>query len=159
MRTVCPICKFMYDDETCWTICPHGPIAFPLEDYCRKCDTLKSVQGMCLHQKREEEEKASWLDAGYVCRHCGLDVADVKVRPRADDEDVINYMHHVLGICGANHTIRSPYCRTHALDLKLPMSDNGIGRPGRPLTDEEAKELNAGIRKPNNGTAEPESSV
>ena len=79
--------------------------------------------------------------AGYICRKCGLDVSDVQVRDRASGEEVVNYVHHVGRICGENHSIRSPMCHATAFDLKLPMSDRGVGFPGRQLTDEEGEDL------------------
>lgn len=50
MYTRCEKCERLYDDEGQWTICPHGPIEFPVDDYCPRCDTLKSVHGSCVHQ-------------------------------------------------------------------------------------------------------------
>lgn len=54
MITLCPKCQRRYDDEQHWTICPHGPLEFALDDYCCKCDTLKSVFGPCIHQQKEQ---------------------------------------------------------------------------------------------------------
>lgn len=51
MIIVCERCGRYYDDSVRWTICPHGPLGFSPEDYCPKCDTLKSVHGSCEHQQ------------------------------------------------------------------------------------------------------------
>lgn len=55
MTQVCTACGRVYDDERQWTICPHGPLGFPLADYCPICDTLKSRHGPCQHQQLVED--------------------------------------------------------------------------------------------------------
>src|SRR4051812_15648923 len=50
MWITCDKCHRGYDDASCWTICPHGPLGFANDDYCPKCDTLKPVHGPCVHQ-------------------------------------------------------------------------------------------------------------
>lgn len=52
----CPTCRRGYDDAQCWTICPHGPLWAGPHDYCRKCDTVKSLHGPCQHQKESPVE-------------------------------------------------------------------------------------------------------
>lgn len=54
MNVVCDNCRRLYDDENRWTICPHGPLGFPPDDYCPNCDTLKSIHGPCIHQQSRE---------------------------------------------------------------------------------------------------------
>jgi hypothetical protein len=57
MTVQCDKCGRFYDDAECWTLCPHGPLAFPLNDYCYKCDTLRSIHGRCRHQQEEDAAK------------------------------------------------------------------------------------------------------
>ena len=57
----CSGCGRVYDDAAQWTICPHGPLGFRHDEYCPRCDTLKSVHGPCPHQRKDvpsEEAKA-----------------------------------------------------------------------------------------------------
>jgi hypothetical protein len=89
------------------------------------------------------------VTAGYICNRCGLNCHDVQVRDRAAGEDVVNYVHHVGRICGENHRIRSPLCAADKLDLKVPISDKGIGLPGRELTEEEHEGLRRQLREGN----------
>jgi hypothetical protein len=63
MRVQCMTCTRTYDDEHCWTICPHSPLGHPVDDLCPICDTLRSVHGPCVHQQaadklKEEQENA-----------------------------------------------------------------------------------------------------
>lgn len=58
MYVPCDKCGRRYDDAQQWTICPHGPLEFPIDDYCPKCDTLKSIHGMCQHQEEAEANNA-----------------------------------------------------------------------------------------------------
>jgi len=51
MRVQCSICGRYYDDARCWTICPHGPLEFPLGSYCPRCDTVVEIHGKCEHQQ------------------------------------------------------------------------------------------------------------
>jgi len=51
MIVACDKCGKVYDDEPNWTICPHGPHAFPLDAYCPKCDTVIPLHGKCPHQQ------------------------------------------------------------------------------------------------------------
>jgi C4-type Zn-finger protein len=81
------------------------------------------------------------LQAGYICQKCGMDVTDVQVRERAPDEDVVNYVHHVGNVCGQNHRIRSPMCGARNLDIKIPMTQAGIGFDGPELTEEQKADL------------------
>lgn len=52
----CDKCGRVYDDATRWTICPHSPLGYPVDDLCPRCDTLKSVHGPCPHQLAKEKE-------------------------------------------------------------------------------------------------------
>ena len=51
----CDKCERLYDDAEQWTICPHGPLGYPHDSYCRKCDTIKEVHGLCQHQVEDAE--------------------------------------------------------------------------------------------------------
>jgi uncharacterized OB-fold protein len=55
--TRCDKCGRLYDDYNQWTLCPHGPLEFPHDDYCWRCDTVKSVHGECVHQSRPSENQ------------------------------------------------------------------------------------------------------
>lgn len=55
----CKDCNRGYNDEECWTICPHSPLGFPIKDLCPMCDTLKSVHGPCRHQQEEAQRLLS----------------------------------------------------------------------------------------------------
>jgi len=80
MNVRCGECKRVYNDEFCWTLCPHGPLEEPqiitldmatintienclTEDqnrpipnevefinFCPRCDTLITRHGLCQHQ-------------------------------------------------------------------------------------------------------------
>jgi len=58
MIVQCIRCGRNYDDENCWTLCPHGPLEYHLDDYCYKCDTLKSIHGPCKHQIEESQNES-----------------------------------------------------------------------------------------------------
>jgi hypothetical protein len=40
MTRLCETCGHYYDDEFCWTQCPHGPLWAPLDAYCREHDLV-----------------------------------------------------------------------------------------------------------------------
>ena len=54
MYVRCERCGRGYNDEHQWTICPHSPLGFGVNDYCPRCDTLKTVHGPCRHQQEEQ---------------------------------------------------------------------------------------------------------
>lgn len=83
------------------------------------------------------------LKAGYICNKCGMDVMDVDVRERVENEDVRNYVHHVGNTCGRDHGIRSPLCCAQVLDIKVPMTQNGIGFTGPELTEQDQEDIKA----------------
>lgn len=80
------------------------------------------------------------MKAGYICQACKADRFDVEVRERAPGEGLENYVYHVGRMCGDHHHSHYP-CRTDKLDIKLPMTGNGIGVEGPPLTPEEIADL------------------
>lgn len=80
------------------------------------------------------------VQAGYICRACGADRM-IDVRERAAEEGVENFLYHVARMAGEDHGRVSPGCRSELVDLKLPMSSNGIGYAGDPLTDEEKQHV------------------
>lgn len=88
------------------------------------------------------------IKAGYICRVCGIDTTDVDVRQRCDGEGIENYTYHVNRICGSDHALRSPLCRTKALDLKLPVTQNGIGVAGPQLTAEDRADIDRQLKEP-----------
>ena len=57
MIVTCSDCNRTYDDVDRWTLCPHGPLGFPLDDYCPKCDTVKTIFGQCPHQESGSLER------------------------------------------------------------------------------------------------------
>lgn len=81
------------------------------------------------------------LKAGYICQLCGADRIDVPVRERAADEGIENYLYHVGRMASEHHRATSPACPTDKLDIKLPMTGNGIGVAGDPLTPEEMEQV------------------
>jgi len=81
------------------------------------------------------------VKAGYICKMCGEDTFDVEVREKVDSEDIVNYVHHVGRKCGEHHAKNHPFCLAENVDLKLPISANGIGKIGRQLTPEEMADL------------------
>ncbi len=84
------------------------------------------------------------VKGGYRCTLCGADRL-IDVRERAKDEGIENFVYHVRRMSGDDHRRVSPHCRATELDIKLPMSSNGIGYAGDPLTSEElAKALRGG---------------
>jgi hypothetical protein len=40
MYVECDKCHLRYDDETRWTICPHGPLWAGVDAYCRRHDLV-----------------------------------------------------------------------------------------------------------------------
>lgn len=40
MTRLCETCGHYYDDEFCWTICPHGPLWAAVDAYCREHDLV-----------------------------------------------------------------------------------------------------------------------
>lgn len=59
MHRTCETCNRNYDDVSSWTICPHGPLGYPLDDYCTRCDTVKSLHGACKHQLLDQQDDAN----------------------------------------------------------------------------------------------------
>jgi hypothetical protein len=43
MVVCCSKCKRCYDDEHCWTICPHGPLWAGVDQYDPKTDCVKGI--------------------------------------------------------------------------------------------------------------------
>lgn len=82
------------------------------------------------------------MKAGYVCKVCGADASDVEVRERAGGEDIVNYVHCVASKCGEHHAFFNPGCWASALDIKVPVTQNGIGVEGPPLTKESIAAMN-----------------
>jgi hypothetical protein len=69
MTIKCNLCGRFYDDACRWTICPHGPLGFPHDDYCPRCDTLKTVHGLCRHQldeKERAEERVKFVESTFL---------------------------------------------------------------------------------------------
>lgn len=88
------------------------------------------------------------MKAGYICRLCGKEFNCVAVRERATDEGIENYVYYVGRLCGEHHRKVSHNCMADKLDLKLPITANGIGFPGRKLTTDEIAKLNNGKGEP-----------
>jgi hypothetical protein len=86
------------------------------------------------------------MTAGYICRKCYLNTT-IEVRERAPEEGIENYMYHVGRMCGEDHGRRRPHCRAEALDLKLPITKNGVGYAGEPLSEEEKRDLRDQLRR------------
>ncbi len=82
------------------------------------------------------------LQGGYTCRLCGRDRV-IEIRERAADEDIETFLDHVVRMCGEDHRRFAPSCRADRVDVKIPVSSNGIGFAGEPLTEEERKKLEA----------------
>lgn len=78
--------------------------------------------------------------AGFICSVCGLD-SWFKIRAKFDNEDLMHYVNHVGKEAGISHGLLSIVCTPKTLSLKLPMTAEGIGIPGRALTKEEQEEL------------------
>lgn len=55
MITQCHLCHRYYDDEHSWTICPHGPLEWPIGSYCPICDTITFLHGPCRHKQAQEK--------------------------------------------------------------------------------------------------------
>ena len=89
----------------------------------------------------------SKMTAGYKCNRCKLE-RFIQVRQRVETEDVVNYAHHVARICGEQHRLLSPVCCARQFDIKLPTTENGIGVPGRALTDEEIRGIRQQLKRP-----------
>lgn len=81
------------------------------------------------------------LKAGYVCKLCKLDTFDVEVRERRTHEDVTSYAEYVMRRCAFHHRQNAPKCIPRTLDLKLPVSGNGIGFAGPDLTPEATAQM------------------
>lgn len=45
MYRQCETCQRCYDDVTCWTICPHGPLWAPVDAYDPKTDLVTLPSG------------------------------------------------------------------------------------------------------------------
>ena len=71
------------------------------------------------------------LKLTYSCDGCGLKNADVMVRYREPDEDIVHWIDTVVGMAiSADHQAKSPLCPSRTMrELKIPMphGDNGIG--------------------------------
>lgn len=87
------------------------------------------------------------VKAGYICQTCKLD-RWFQVRERAPEEGIENYVYHVGRMAGEDHAKNNVGCPTQHLDIKLPISANGIGMAGPELTEEEKKELAAEFNHP-----------
>ena len=58
MLVQCDNCKRTYDDASRWTICPHGPLGYPPDAYCPKCDIVKGgPHPPCEHLEPDNETK------------------------------------------------------------------------------------------------------
>jgi hypothetical protein len=90
-------------------------------------------------------EESKMLKAFYGCKlfNCTLQPAqvEVEVRERRADEDILTYLNHVAEECGMEHRRLSPFCPADKLDIGLPITQNGIGFDGPPLTEEDKKRL------------------
>ena len=92
MNVTCPACRRIYDDATCWTLCPHGPLWAGVNDYCPRCDTVVSVHGKCRHQQPKEEKTMEPLEVITSHKVNGLnDSIEITVR---DQPGQGNACHH-----------------------------------------------------------------
>lgn len=88
----------------------------------------------------------STVKAGYICRCCGRDCL-IDVRERAPEEGIENYVYHVSRMAGEDHSRECPRCSAHEVDIKLPISSNGIGYVGETLTPEELREFKERVQR------------
>jgi len=87
------------------------------------------------------------MKAGYICQTCKVDTTDVEVREREKSEHIEHYVKAVVRICDFDHGMRSPMCRAKTVDVKVPMTQNGIGFDGPELTDEDRADMNRQLKK------------
>lgn len=82
----------------------------------------------------------------YECKGCGHK-GDVEIRERAKDEGIENFMYHAARMAGEDHCRKNTTCMEGKVDLMMPMSSNGIGYVGEPLTEAEMKEVADRVNK------------
>lgn len=68
-----------------------------------------------------------WLDIIYKCR-CMPKERTIQVRERLDDEDIIDFMHHVQNAIGVDHNNLSPRCNATSMEYaKVPVDGDKVG--------------------------------
>ena len=87
------------------------------------------------------------IKAGYICDTCGVKTTDVEVRERFEGENIIHYTQAVMRVVAFDHGMRSPLCKAKTAGLLLPMTQNGIGVDGPPLTDEERNDIDKRLKE------------
>lgn len=88
------------------------------------------------------------IKAGYRCGECNAN-RSIEVRVRAPEEGIENYVYHVNRMACEDHEEKSPGCQPESLDIELPITQNGIGFAGDPLTEQDQRDLRRQLgRKP-----------
>ena len=88
------------------------------------------------------------LTAKYECKFCRLGEREIAVRERFQNENLQAYMDYLGSEAQQSHRILSPVCGARTVNLYIPMSSNGFGFAGDPLTPEEQAEVAEQLRKP-----------
>lgn len=79
--------------------------------------------------------EATMSDIGvfYTCRACGVHQAEVKVRARRPDEDIMPWMESLTIALTLDHRRRSPLCAAESMDeVRVPLPSAQDARIGDP---------------------------
>lgn len=72
------------------------------------------------------EQPLPTVPVRYTCKPCGLTQRRVNVPARASAAvDVRVWMAHVRHLIAHDHARRSPFCRSTACDLMIPLANEG----------------------------------
>jgi hypothetical protein len=83
------------------------------------------------------------IKAMYGCQSCGLDKVKVELEGRSADESIEQFVDRFAHYAGSDHLVRSPICNAGKVDLYMPVTKNGIGFAGEPLTSQEMADMAA----------------
>lgn len=138
MWVKCMKCNRSYDDSNQWTICPHSPLGQPIDDYCPKCDTLRSIHGPCKHQyimpkeqqmsiaPNQYQKEAARTEASQWSAWQRLSGMEAKAGSMDNEHPMvkaIRLMHGIIGIINELGEITSEIQRRYWY--------------GKPITDED----------------------
>lgn len=86
------------------------------------------------------------VKAGYSCQTCKTEEF-IQVRKREKSESIEHYMKAVVRCSAFDHGMRSPFCKAKTIDVKLPITKNGIGFDGPELDDDDKADLDRQLKK------------
>lgn len=72
--------------------------------------------------KRQNKPKVPHVEIKFSCHLCGLKDYVVYVKPRKEEQDLMNWMEGVKGAIYHVHRQVKPHCKSEQVDLKIHLA-------------------------------------